>query len=286
MTSGSIITSFKAEYVREFGKNLSYSLGFKNWKQTAAGSIVYEKVSNNQPVTDITTTELSAEIRWAPNEQFYQGKVYRVPIFNKYPIFKLRYTAGIKGLVNGEYNFHSLNLNIFKRFYFSQLGYADVVAEGGYIFGQLPYPLLNIHRANQTYAYQLNSYNLMNFLEFVSDHYASVNMDYYFNGFIFNKIPLLKKLKLREVVSGKILYGGIRDENNPEKNEDVFKFPTDPTTHEQTTFSLNQKPYIEVSAGVANIFKLVRIDVVKRLTYADNPNVSQWGIRSRLKFDF
>ena len=75
-------------------------------------------------------------------------------------------------------------------------------------------------------------------------------------------------------------------ENNPEKNEDVFKFPTDPTTHEQTTFSLNQKPYIEVSAGVANIFKLVRIDVVKRLTYADNPNVSQWGIRSRLKFDF
>jgi Family of unknown function (DUF5686)/CarboxypepD_reg-like domain len=279
---------FKAEYVREFGKNLSYSLGFKNWKQTAAGSIVYEKAGSrdNVIIPDITTTELSAEIRWAPNEQFYQGKVYRVPIFNKYPIFKLRYTAGIKGLVNGEYNFHALNLNIFKRVYLSQLGYADVVAEGGYIFGQLPYPLLNIHRANQTYSYQLNSYNLMNFLEFVSDHYASVNMDYYFNGFIFNKIPLLKKLKLREVVSGKILYGGIRDENNPDKNNAVFKFPTDEATNNQTTFSLNQKPYIEVSAGIANIFKLVRIDLVKRLTYSENPNVSQWGIRSRLKFDF
>lgn len=278
---------FKVEYVKEFGKNISYTLGFKNWKQTAAGSIVYEKADNNGNlvVPGITTTELSAELRWAPHEQFYQGKVYRVPIFNQYPIFKLRYIAGIKGLANGEYNYQSINLNIYKRFYLSQFGYADIVAEGGYIFGQVPYPLLNIHRANQTYSYQLNSYNLMNFLEFVSDHYASVNMDYYFNGFIFNKIPLLKKLKWREVASGKILYGGIRDENNPDKNPSVFKFPTNETS-QTTTFSLNQKPYVEISAGIANIFKLVRIDVVKRLTYLDNPGVAKWGIRSRLKFDF
>ena len=279
---------FKAEYVREFGKNISYTLGFKNWKQTTAGSIVYEKPFTTGLVTvpDLTTTELSAEIRWAPHEQFYQGKVYRIPIFNKYPIFKLRYTAGVKGLMNSEYNYHALNLNIFKRVYLSQLGFADIVAEGGYIFGQVPYPLLNIHRANQTYAYQLNSYNLMNFMEFVSDHFASVSTDYYLNGFIFNKIPLLKKLKLREVASAKILYGGVRDENNPDKTTSVFKFPVDTNTGTPTTFSLNQKPYVEVSVGIANIFKLIRVDFVKRLTYLDNPDVSKWGIRSRLKFDF
>jgi hypothetical protein len=279
---------FKAEYVREFGKNLSYNFGFKYWKQSPAGAITFDKVEGNQNISvpDITTTELSAEFRWAPHEQFYQGKVYRIPIFNQYPIFKLRYIAGIKGLFNSEYNYHNLNLSVFKRMYFSQLGYADISAEGGYIFGKLPYPLLTVHRANQTYAYQLNSFNLMNALEFISDHYASVNMDYYFNGFILNKMPLLKRLKLREVASAKILYGGVRDENNPATRQSLLNFPKDGTTGTPTTFSLSGKPYVEVSVGLANILKVIRVDVVKRLTYLDNPDISKWGIRARVKFDF
>ena len=279
---------FKAEYVREFAKNFSYTLGFKNWKQTPAGSIVYvkEKGTEQTNVPDVTTSELSAEFRWAPHEQFYQGKVYRTPIFNKYPIFKLRYTAGIKGLMNGEYNYHNINLNIQKRFYLSQLGYTDMTAEGGYIFGKVPFSLLTIHHANQTYSYQLNSYNMMNFMEFVSDRYAAVNVDHYFNGFLFNKVPLLKKLKLREVIAAKVLWGGVRDENNPALNNDLFKFPVDAKTGLPTTYSLGSTPYVEVSAAVANIFKLMRVDLVKRLTYTNHPDISQWGIRTRFKFDF
>lgn len=278
----------KVEYTREFGKNLSYTFGFKNWKQQPAGTVLFQKPvgSSLTNVPAITTSELSAEFRWAPHEQFYQGKVYRVPLFNQYPIFKFRYIAGIKGLMNGEYNYHNLNVNIFKRFYLSQFGYADVVAEGGYIFGKIPYPLLTIHRANQTYAYQLNSYNLMNFMEFVSDKYVSLNTDYYFNGFIFNKIPLLKKLKLREVASAKVLYGSVRPENNPAFNAGAMRFPSDTATGMPTTFTLQREPYVEVSVGIANIFKLIRVDLVKRLTYLDNPNVAEWGIRTRVKFDF
>jgi Family of unknown function (DUF5686)/CarboxypepD_reg-like domain len=279
---------FKADYVREFGKNISYTFGFKTWKQSPAGAISFEKLDNTYGsiVNNISTTELLAELRWAPNEQFYQGKVYRIPIFNKYPIFKLRYITGIKGLAGGEYNYQNLNLNIFKRIYLSQFGYADINAEAGYIFGKLPYPLLTVHRANQTYAYQLNSYNLMNSLEFISDHYAGINMDYYFNGFILNKLPLIKKLKLREVASVKVLYGGVRNENDPATMQSVLKFPKNNENGTPTTFALNNKPYVEVSVGLANIFKLVRVDVVKRLTYLDNPGISQWGIRARLKFDF
>jgi hypothetical protein len=274
---------FKTEYVREFGKNISYTLGFKNIRQTPAGSLSFVKGATGEALANITSTELSGEIRWAPNEQFYQGKVYRIPIFNKYPIFKLRYIAGIKGLMNGQYNYQNINLDVFKRVYLSQFGYADVSLEGGYIFGQLPYPLLTVHRANQTYAYQLNSFNLMNFMEFVSDHYASANMDYYFNGFIFNKLPLIKKLKLREVASFKILYGGVRDENNPALNNSTLKFPGSDGL--PTTYSLNSKPYMEVSVGIANIFKLIRVDLVRRLSYLDHPDVPQWGIRTRVKFD-
>ena len=279
---------FKAEYVREFGKNISYTFGFKTWKQSPAGAISFDKTAGNETVSvdNITSTELSAELRWAPHEQFYQGKVYRIPIFNQYPIFKLRYIAGIKGLFNGDYNYHNLNLSVFKRVYFSQFGYADVSAEGGYIFGKLPYPLLTIHRANQSYAYQLNSFNLMNALEFISDHYASVNMDYYFNGFILNKVPLVKRLKLREVASAKILYGGVRDENNPATNQSEMIFPKNSLTGNSTSFALNRQPYVEVSVGLANIFKLLRVDMVKRLTYLENPDISKWGIRARVKFDF
>ena len=143
-----------------------------------------------------------------------------------------------------------------------------------------------IHRANQTYSYQLHSYNLMNFMEFVSDHYAAVSIDQHFNGFFFNKIPLLKKLKLREVASAKILYGGVRKENDPDINLSTFKFPVDKENNLPTTYTLDREPYIEVSAGIMNVFKIIRIDVVKRLTYLDHPDVSEWGIRTRVKIDF
>ncbi len=278
----------KFNYVKEFGHGLSYNFGFKYWKQIPAGDIYYQKLDaqgNAITIPDVVSSELSADLRWAPNEQFYQGKVYRVPIFNKYPIFELRFIDGIKNLFGADYNYQNLTGSAYKRFYLGPLGYSDVTTEGGYIFGKIPFPLMDIARANQTYAYQLNSYNLMNFMEFVSDHYAAISIDQNLNGFLFNKIPLLKKLKLREVGSFKLLMGGIRDENNPYKTSGTFAFPTD-VNGNPTTYSLNGHPYMEYSVGVGNIFKVVRIDYVHRLSYLSHPDVDQWGIRVRTKFEF
>ncbi|MES2003943.1 MAG: DUF5686 family protein [Bacteroidota bacterium] len=279
-------SNFKVDYVHELANHLSYSFGFKNWKQEPAGSIVYSKVENGTTVNvdKLITTEFSAELRWAPHEQFYQGKVFRIPIINKYPIFTFRFIAGVKGIFNSGFNYQNISGRFEKRVYMSQLGYSDVVAEAGYIFGKLPYPLMTIHRANQTYAYQLNSYNLMNFQEFVSDHFAGISIDHHFNGLFFNRIPLLKKLKLREVISAKILYGGVRAENNPANDPSLIKYPTFEGV--ATTFSLDKKPYIEGSVGVTNIFKLIRIDLVKRFNYLENPFVASLGVRARFKFDF
>lgn len=279
-------SNFKFDYVHELPNHLSYTLGFKNWKQEPAGSIVYSKVENGNPVNvnKIITSEFSGELRWAPNEQFYQGKVYRIPIVNKYPIFTLRFIAGVKGLMNSEYNYQNISARFEKRAFMSQLGYSDLVLEGGYIFGKLPYPLMTIHRANQTYAYQLNSYNLMNFQEFVSDHFFALNIDHHFNGLFFNRIPLLKKLKWREVISMKMLYGGVRDENKPANDPSLIKYPVFEGL--PTTYSLDKKPYIEGSVGITNIFKLIRVDLVKRFNYLENPYVATLGIRARFKFDF
>lgn len=275
------------DYLHEFDNHISYRVGFKNWKQTPAGGLRYERNTDDllQSAPDVITSEVNLEFRWAPGEQFYQGKLYRIPIPNRYPIFTARFIGGIKNLFNSQYNYQNVALNVYKRVYLSQFGYTDMVLEGGYIFGKVPFPLLAIHRANQTYSYQLQSYNLMNFLEFVSDKYVSLSFDHYFNGFIFNKIPLLKKLKWREVATFKVLYGSIRRENDPRHNTEAFAFPVNDQGVE-TTYSLQPEPYMEASVGIANIFKLIRVDVVKRLSYLDHPEVSQWGIRGRFKFDF
>lgn len=278
---------FQLEYLNEMKYNLALKAGFRRWEQEPGGGLRYlcRTLNGERLVRNITVSELSGELRWAPHEQFYQGKKYRRPIPNAYPIFTFRTTIGIKGLLGGEYNYQQFTLNTYKRFYLSQLGYTDVVVEGGYTRGKLPFPLLTIHRANQTYAYQLESYNLMNFMEFVSDHYASISLDHSLNGFLFNKIPLVKKLQLREALSFKMLCGGVRDENMP-RNANDMEFPRDVLQPRSFTHTLDQGPYMEGSIGVANIFKLLRIDVVKRFSYLDHPHVSSWGIRGRVKFSF
>jgi hypothetical protein len=277
---------FRLQYKREFGDHFSYDFGLKYWKQTPAGSIAYVKGSppDADSLAPITVGEASVELRWASHEQFYIGKLYRVPIYNKYPIFTFRYIAGIKGLFGGQYNYHNLGLNIFKRVYYPIIGFSDVTIDAGYLIGEVPFPLSYIAHANQTYAYQLNSYNLMNFLEFVNDHYLNIDVDHYFNGFFFNKIPLLKRLKWREVVEAKILWGGLRAENNPDKNTSQTRFPL--TNGQTETFSLTNEPYVEAGFAIANIFKLFRVDFIKRFTYLNHPEIPPYGIRVRAKFDF
>jgi hypothetical protein len=278
---------YRLDYVHEFNNHFSYTLGFRKLQQSPAGGLYFRDSDIDTPdlIRQLTTSEVSLGLRWAPRESFYQGKTYRTPIINRYPVFTARLAQGFKGPLDGEYSYTNLSLNGTKRFYLSQLGHADVAVEGGYVVGQVPFPLLDIHRANQTYSYQLYSYNLMNFLEFASDHYASLFIDQNFNGFFFNKLPLIKHLKLRETASLKLLYGGIREENNPYTHTQLYQFLQD-ASGRPVSFALGSTPYVEGSVGIANIFKLFRIDIVKRFTYLHNPNVAEWGLRGRFKVDF
>lgn len=277
----------RASYVHEFANHLTFTLGTKYWDQKPTGSLqyIYKMFSDKtDTLRKITTGELSATFRWAPNEQFFQNKAARVNVINKYPIVTLQYTRGIRGLYGGDYNSDALHLNVYKRCYIAPLGFTDVYFDAGYLGGTLPFPLLTIHPANTSYFYSLRAYNLMNVGEFVSDHYASLNADHFFNGFFFNKVPGLKRLRLREVIGGKILYGGLRDENNPNINPAQMKFPL--TKGATSTFVLGAKPYMEASVGIYNIFSVFRIDLVKRFTYLNNPNVSSTGIRVSSNFNF
>jgi hypothetical protein len=271
---------FRLSYIHESENHFSQTLGLKYWKQIPTGSLayIYQPVGGeSDTIKQITTSEFSTTLRWAPGEQFYQGKSGRSNVINKYPILTLQYSKGIKGLWGGQYNYDALHLRVYKRLYLSPLGFSDITLDAGYLAGNLPFPLLIIHPGNQSYYYTQNAYNLMNIEEFVSDHYGGVNIDHYFNGFFFNKIPLLKKLRLREVVAAKLLYGGVRDENNPDKNPQQMKFPL--TNGAMSTFILGGQPYLEASVGIYNIFSIWRLDLVKRFTYLQHPGISDLGLR-------
>ncbi len=276
---------YKLEHHRDWGNGFSTIFNFKNVTQTPGGTLFF-RFNDDRELKDITSSEIGTTIRFAPNEKYYQGMSYRFPIITKYPIFQLSYSQSVKGLFNADYNFSKLNLNIFKRVYLSPIGFMDLEFESSKIFGSnIPFPLLTVHRANQTYSYQLLSYNLMNFLEFVSDQHLSLFAEQNFNGFFFNKIPLIKRLGWREIVSFKGVYGSVTDKNNPNVTTGLMQFPSD-NFGNTTTYTLEGKPYIEMSLGVGNILKFFRVDYVQRLSHLDNPNVTQNGIRLRFKFDF
>lgn len=279
---------FRMTYVREFGNHLTYTAGMKYWRQIPAGSLTYlyePSPGMFDTATRITIGEISASVRWAPHEQFFQNKAGRINIVNKYPIITLQYAKGVSGLFGGQYNYDAFHLNINKRFFEAPFGYTDVTLNAGYLAGTLPFPLLVIAPANQSYFYSFFAYNLMNVEEFVNDHFAGLNVDHYFNGFFFNKIPLLKKLRLREVIAGKILYGGVRDANNPALNPSQMKFPlTDAGI--LSTYTMGSAPYIEASVGIYNIISAIRVDLVKRFTYLYHPGISTLGLRFSTNFNF
>ena len=271
------------EYLQETNSGLSFNLKFRNIINETGGEWALKFPS--QMLNSITSSEFEVGIRYAPNEKFYQGKAYRIPITTKHPIVELKYTKGFKDVFGSNYNYHKAKIFIQKRVFMSQLGYSDVKLEAAKLWGNLPLHLLFIQAANQTYTYQVNSFNMMNFLEFVTDQYISLKIEHYFNGFFFNKIPLLKKLKLREFISFKGVYGSLRDENNPQINPDAMLWPTNKDGL-QTSYSLANKPYMEMSAGIHNIFKVLQIAIVRRLSYLDNPNVDKYGFRMRLIVEF
>ena len=254
-------------------------------EQRPLGELIYE-TNGGKIYNPFTTNSVGFEIRFAHNEKVYQIHQYRKPLASSVaPIFTIGYTYGGKYL-GSDYEFHKIQAMFSKRWFLSVLGIADLNLTGGLVSGETPYPLLFAHRANQGIYYDDRGFNLMNYYEFVSQYYIQGLFDYNFNGFILNRIPLIGKLKLREVLSLKAVWGGISSESDPSNgNERLFKFPTTPDGKMQT-YTLEKEPYIEGGIGIANIFSILRIDYVRRFNYLDNPDVDKWGIFFSVKVKF
>lgn len=264
-------------------------IGFKFFteyeEQRPLGELLFE-TNGGEFYDPFVTNAVGFTVRYAKNERVQQLQQYRYPLAGSVaPVITIGYSYGGKYL-GSDYEYHKIQAMLSKRWFFSVLGVADININGGVVLGEVPYPLLFVHRANQGFYYDDMGFNLMNYYEFVSQYYVQGMFEYNFNGFIFNRIPLINKLKLREVVTLKAVWGGISDECDPTNgNERLFKFPTDENGNVQT-YTLDKEPYIEGGFGIANIFRILRIDYVRRFNYLDHPEADKWGIFFSFKVKF
>ncbi|NIJ53228.1 DUF5686 and carboxypeptidase-like regulatory domain-containing protein [Dyadobacter arcticus] len=226
-------------------------------------------------------TEINLETRLANKETFLQNDNERISMGNgNSPVFTLRYTLGIRNFLGGDFNYNKVSFNVKHSFRAGAIGRTYYNVTFGYIPSTLPYPLLYTPLGNESLFYVENAYNLMRYFEFISDRYIALRLEHNFEGILLNRIPAIKKLKLRMLATGRVFYGSTSDANVS------LTTTTDESGNEIQTFSkLKDRPYLELGYGIDNIFKAGRIDFVHRLTYLKNPNVTPFAVKISFWFN-
>lgn len=282
-TRATYLRNAELTYTREHYNGFSYNVILRNRREYATPYAPFDCIGTDGSVTPrnhYDMTELEIKLRYGKDEKYYQTRTQRIPITFDALIFNLSHVMAKKGVLGSSYTYQRTDVGMQKRFWFSAFGYLDVILKAGKVWNKVPYPLLILPNANLTYTIQPETYTNMNAMEFINDEYASWDITYYMNGNLFNRIPLIKKLKWREVFCFRGLWGHLTDKNNPVKNgEGLFRFP-------EETSQLGHAPYMEASVGIENIFKFLRLDYVWRLNYRDNPDIQTHGVRCTMRLSF
>ena len=275
------LEGLRVHYFHEWFEGFSNSISVSNYNIKALGDVLtFSKTQGpvTSSVNSLYNSEITLGMRFAKDEKFVSGEFNRISLGSAKPIFELDASFGVKGVLNSGYDYQKVKFGVKDRVLLGYWGIFRYDLEIGKLWGTVPFPFLFIHNGNETWGYNNNDFNAMNIGEFMSDEYVSLSVAHYFGGVFLNRIPLLRKLKWRELITGKIVYGRLND-----RHAQVLDLPS-------FSSSLSDKPYAEVSAGIENIFKVVRVDAIWRLTYLDNNaqdiSVLRFGIRAKLQFEF
>ena len=266
-------------YNKEFYSQLSYGLDLRYRQEYATRYLPFIETATGNNINSYSLGEAVFRIRYAPGEKIYQTLTKRYSITRNAPVFSLSHTQAIKGVLGSTYTNSHTELSFQKRFWLSQFGNVNAIFRAGKVWSASPFPLLIIPNANLSYIVQYDTYSNMNALEFINDQYVSWDLNYNMSGFVLNRIPWIQNLKLREVLSFRGFYGSLEKKNDPQYSNNLLKFP-------DGTYRMGKDPYMEAGVGVENIFKILRIDYVWRLTYLNHPNIDKTGIRFVLDFGF
>lgn len=293
-----IFESFRTESVRQMYYYSRHQLEFKyetDWGLRYAASV---KVENNRTAGDlhfirlsdggetfkIHTSELSATLGFIPNQTYINTKQRRYPVNLDSPEFEITHTMGIKGFLGGDYKSNVTEVKLYKRQWLGSWGYVNMHVIGRAQWNKVPFPLLCMPPVSLTYFTDVNdeTFNLMRNMEFLNDRYVYWSALWDLNGKLFNRIPLIKKLKWREFIGVKGMWGHLTRKNNPQYNPGdpvLFQLPAE-------SYVMSNQPYWEAIVGIHNIFKFFGVDYVRRITYKDLPNADKWGIRFNFMMSF
>lgn len=274
----------KLEFTYENDWGLSCKTSVATQSNKTAGDLHFLPMTGDPEMFKIRTTEFSATIRLNPHQSYINTKQRRWPINLDSPDVILTHTMAIKGFLGGDYKSNMTELNMYKRQWLGSWGYINLHLIGRAQWNKVPFPLLCMPPVSLTYLMDANdqTFNLMRNMEFLNDRYVFWSAMWDLNGKIFNRIPLIKKLKWREFIGIKGMWGHLTDKNNPYKNPGdkmLFEFLSE-------SHIMSNQPYWEAMVGIHNIFKFFGVDYVRRLTYKDLPNADKWGVRFNFMMSF
>jgi len=302
----------KAWYKQTWKKGFSNKLAFVHrrinpvgYEFTRQGGLNFDflKYTNDQTngvdtVSNVITSEVVFKTRFAYKERIIAGafKDAQIGLGSDYPIVLLTYTAGIKGILKSEYNYHKLRLGVRHWFYTSPVGYIEYEVEVGKVFSRnpLPYLLLEVHPGNEAYFYNKTSFNSMNNFEFVSDFFVHARIEHHWEGFLLNRIPFIRKwLKWRLVTAVRASWGMLDDKHYQANRLNHYDRSIKKSKHRQAPFTegpfygtFDKGPYTEASIGIENIFRFIRVDALFRINYLDNRDAQLFSVRVTLNFTF
>lgn len=292
-----LFVNFRTETVNMLYKNNKQRLGFiweTDYGMNFSTNIIAE---SNRPVGDLRfihvndgredfrmrTTELNATVQFCPGQTYINTKQDRWPVDKDRPEFTVRHATCFEGVLGGQYSSNQTELAVFKRQWLGTWGRMDIYASGSVQWNKVPFPLLITPPSCMSYVEQEGTLNMLHNMEFFMDRRVFWSVAWNMNGKIFNRIPLLKKLKLREYVAFRGVWGTLTDKNNPWKNSGddmLYEFP-------EGSYPISpSKPYMEVAVGVRNIFKIFGVDYVRRINYHEHPGTKKNGVRVNLTFSF
>ncbi|MDI6033225.1 DUF5686 family protein [Flavobacterium sp. LB2P84] len=258
-------------------KNVTFQAGI-SYRTLASASPTfsldyYTDIANLVTKSDVKQSEANFQIEYSPKRKTIGFGVERSNVDSPFSRFFVNYSHGFKGLLNSDFKYDKFQLYYKQPIIIGPLGRTNIIMEVGKTFGKVPLGLLSVIPGNQTYFTIENTFSNLNFYEFVSDQYATLQWNHNFNGRLFSRIPFMRKLNWREIVSVKGVYGTISDENRAINASGLI-------------YNAPEKVYWEYSAGIGNIFKVFRIDFAWRGNYLNTPDTNRFTVKGSFGFNF
>ena len=258
----SLLMFYGLDYEHEFSRSFSGFLRVEH-RRVYGNEQVPLVLREGTSIEHIDASQLHVKARFAWDERINRGFFEKTHIFTKYPVISFDLISGAisndkvqsghrlyeKPYIRGEI---SINWNTPG----TPIGFSMISINAGTIWGDVPYTFLKLHEGNQGWFLDNTAFSCMRYFEFASDKWTNVFFEHNFNGLVLGKIPLIRKLDLREIASFKAAFGSIRQDN-------LEISPVIPISGMQ---SLKGAPYYEVGIGVSNIFRIFRVDYAWRLS--------------------